>query len=391
MLQGGTYKMNKELIKLPMAAEKQTTSCCADEQSQECLEDTAQDAAGSHWVAGQLETAVGPVYQVSTTLSRADLLGSFKARWGVGRMTYTVPPGLYAVGQPDKTSPVLVSANYKLSFDYLRKELSGLNVWVLVLDTKGINVWCAAGKGSFGTDEVVKMVSAAGLSRLVSHRTLILPQLAAPGVSAHEVRRRCGFKVIYGPVRAADIPAFLKAGNKAEAAMRRTRFTLRDRLVLTPVELTALIKPAIGLVFYLFILNLASVLINNSPVGLLPLLNQTFSDFTPFFLALLVGAVLVPALLPYIPGRAFAWKGLVMGVLLAFGYTLLAASPGGWLQTTAYFLAIPAITAFLGMNFTGSTTYTSLSGVFKEMNVALPLIIISACLGLIALTAAYFV
>ncbi len=106
---------------------------------------------------------------------------------------------------------------------------------------------------------------------------------------------------------------------------------------------------------------------------------------------MLVGAVLVPALLPYIPGRALAWKGMVLGVLWAFGYTLLAASPGGWLQTTAYFLTIPAITAFLGMNFTGSTTYTSLSGVFKEMNVALPLIIISAGLGLVALTAAYFV
>ena len=268
--------MSKELIKLSMATDNLTTSCCGDEQSQVCLENTADNAVGAHWVTGHLETAIGPVCLVSTTLDRKDLLGSFKARWGVGRMTYTVPPGLYAVGQPDDTSPVLVSANYKLSFDYLRKELSGLNLWVLVLDTKGINVWCAAGKGSFGTDEVVKMVDAAGLSRLLSHRTLILPQLAAPGVSAHEVRRRCGFKVIYGPVGAADIPAFLKAGNKAKAAMRRPHFALRDRLVLTSVELTALIKPLIGLAIYLFILNLASVLLKNSPVGLPPLLNQTF-------------------------------------------------------------------------------------------------------------------
>lgn len=349
------------------------------------------DPAGEKWVTGQLETVIGPVFQVAAALDRKDLVGSLKTRCNLGRMNYRILPALYAVGKPDSNSPVLVSANYKLSFDSLRRELADLNLWILVIDTKGINVWCAAGKGSFGTAEVIRMVESSSLADLVSHRTLILPQLAAPGVAAHEVRRQCGFKVIYGPVRAADIPAFLAAGNKAEPAMRRTEFKLRDRLVLAPVEIAGMFKPLLILATVLFLLNLASLLLAGHPFLFMPLLAKTLADLLPFFIAALVGIVLVPALLPYIPGRALAWKGWVLGIIWASFYILLTAPAGGWLQISAYLLGIPAITAFLGMNFTGSTTYTSLSGVVKEMGIALPLIIASAAFGLIGLIAAYFV
>ena len=94
-------------------------------------------------------------------------------RWGIGRNHYQVTPGLYASGTPDADSPLLVSANYKLSFDCLRAALNGESAWLLVIDTKGINVWCAAGKGTFGTDEIVHRCQATRVSELVSHRQLI--------------------------------------------------------------------------------------------------------------------------------------------------------------------------------------------------------------------------
>ena len=122
--------------------------------------------------------------KVPTKLCRADRLGAFKARWGVGRMKYTIEPGLYAVGNPNPDSIVLVTANYKLSFDTLRKELGSLNAWIMVLDTKGINVWCSAGKGTFGTDEIVRRVQETRLGEVVAHRKLIVPQLGAPGKSS---------------------------------------------------------------------------------------------------------------------------------------------------------------------------------------------------------------
>jgi hypothetical protein len=45
------------------------------------------------------------------------------------------------------------------------------------------------------------------------------------------------------------------------------------------------------------------------------------------------------------------------------------------------FLLLPAISAFLALNFTGSSTYTSLSGVVREMKVAIPAILMAAGLG----------
>ena len=140
--------------------------------------------------------------QISSALVWADRWGTYKARWGIGRMNYKVDPGLYALGSPDDQSPVLVTANYKMSFDKLREALPGRDAWILVLDTRGINVWCAAGKGTFGTKELVGRIGSSGLAHIVSHRELILPQLAGPGVSAHLVKKSSGFKVIYGPIRA---------------------------------------------------------------------------------------------------------------------------------------------------------------------------------------------
>ncbi len=173
---------------------------------------------------------------LSSEMTWRDRLGTLRVRLGIGRMNYRVRPGLYALGRPTAEAPVLVSANFKLSVDHLRSAVRGLDAWILVLDTHGINVWCAAGKGLFGTDEVVRQVESVGLSARVSHRKLVLPQLAAPGVAAHEVKRRTGFRVVYGPVRAADIPAFLAARMTATDEMRQVRYGWRDRAILIPVE-----------------------------------------------------------------------------------------------------------------------------------------------------------
>ena len=108
-------------------------------------------------------------------------------------------------------------------------------------------------QGTFGTDELVGRISKTGLSGIVSHRELMLPQLGASGVSAHEVARQTGFSVIYGPVRAKDIKAFLDSGFKASKEMRTVKFTMWDRLVLTPVELVSAAKSSLMVFGVLFL------------------------------------------------------------------------------------------------------------------------------------------
>ena len=180
--------------------------------------------------------------RVSSELAFADRLGACKARWGIGRMNFMVPPGLYAIGNPAAADPVVVTANYKMSYDIVRRALAGRNVWLLVLETYGINVWCAAGKGTFGTGELVRRIASSRLAEVVSHRRLILPILGAPGVSAHEVARRSGFAVSYATIRATDLPEYLDNGMVTTPAMRELTFTLYERLVLIPVELVLALK-----------------------------------------------------------------------------------------------------------------------------------------------------
>jgi hypothetical protein len=330
-----------------------------------------------HWIERRIETPAGQIPVVRTRLSRQDILGKLKARFGIGRMNYKVKPGLYAIGKAGPDSPVLVSANYKLSFDSLRKELTGLNAWILVLDTKGINVWCAAGKGTFGTEELVHRIEVLELARVVFHRALILPQLGAPGVAAHEVTRHTHFKVIYGPVRAADIKGFLAAGMKATPEMRLVTFKLKDRFVLTAIELANPFK-------YLVIATAVLWLLSLFGLHLL-----SWKAWYPYLGAILIGGFVVPILLPWIPGRVFAWKGWLLGVVWAafvnIQQGLLPPTPASWERAVAHLLLLPAISAFLAMGFTGSSTYTSLSGVLKEMRYVVPAILASASIGIVFL------
>jgi len=335
------------------------------------------------FVAGSIQTTVGPVPQVLSSLVWVDRFGAFKARWGIGRMHYTVEPGLYALGMPDKQSPVFVTANYKMSFDKLREALPGRNAWIVVLDTQGINVWCASGKGTFGTRELVGRIKSSGLEQIVSHRELILPQLSGPGVAAHLVKKLSGFKVIYGPILAADLPAFLDHGLKATPEMRRKTFTTWERMVLIPMELIEALKAGLIIVLIFFLLaflgNSGGVWTNSLQHGLLAAM--------AILAAILAGAVLSPLLLPWLPGRAFSLKGFSLGALAVA--MLLVFVWNGWvkwvgrLEILAWVLLIPAASAYLAMNFTGASTYTSLSGVRKEMRWALPLQIGAGIVGMI--------
>jgi hypothetical protein len=283
-------------------------------------------------------------------------------------MGHRVQPGLYRLGIPTPDSPVFASANYTLSFDALRSALSGTDAYILVLDTKGINVWCAAGKGTFGTGELVEKIARTGLASVVRHRTLVLPQLGAPGISAHQVRRESGFRVEYGPVRARDLPEYLKT-RTATPDMRRVDFPFRDRIVLTPVEFVHAVVPTFAAAALLYLLA--------GPVAALAAVT-----------AVLAGTVLFPALLPFLPTRDFSTKGLFLGVLVALpfaGYSGTHAPLSPWANVLVAFiplLIIPVMTAYLALNFTGCTPYTSRTGVRTEIFRYIPVMVIIAGCGI---------
>jgi hypothetical protein len=304
-------------------------------------------------------TASPKIFHTSSSITFRDHWDHFLARIGWKRGEHRLEPGLYALGNPTPDSPVFVTANYSLSFDALRSSLKGVDGYILVLNTQGINVWCAAGKGTFSSDEIVNRVMSTGLSDLVHHRKLILPQLGAPGVAAHEVKQRTGFWVEYGPVRASDLPEYLKT-HKATAEMRRVEFPLRERLVLVPVEFVHVILPMLAAAVLMYFLG------------------GWISSLAAIVTAL-AGAVLFPLLLPWLPTHNFSTKGFFLGGLVALPFAasaFLRHPDWTWYrqagQALEFLLAMPAVTAFLALNFTGATTFTSRSGVKREMFAYIP-------------------
>lgn len=332
------------------------------------------------------DSACGPVPRVKTKLTGSDHLGTLFARLGIKRDHYIIAPGLYCVGNPDQDSPVLVTANYKLTFDSLRHELAGLDAWLLVLDTRGINVWCAAGKALFSTREVVDRVKQTMLNKVVTHSQLILPQLGATGVSAHRVKKASGFKVIWGPVRAHDIRRFIAADNRTEKSMRQVTFSIRERTVLIPVELSHLPKPSFWVLLAVFFLSgIGTSVFSLNAAGYRGLMAMA-----AYAGGILAGAVAAPILLPWIPGRAFALKGALTGVVVGLSVVLPFNSGLIWLETMALLLITVAISSYLAMNFTGSTPFTSPSGVEKEMRRAIPLQTGAVLIALVAWVSAPF-
>jgi hypothetical protein len=311
-------------------------------------------------------TEIKQITGIITSQQRNDHL---LARMGYRRMQHRVEPGLYSLGRPVPSSPVLVSSNYSLSFDLLRGSVKGLDCFILVLDTDGVNVWCAAGKGTFGTEELISRIGSTDLASVVSHRRVIVPQLGAPGIVAHEVEQRSGFTVVYGPVRAADLPRFLQEG-KATPEMRRVDFPLKDRAVLIPVELV-----------YATPMMLISALILFLVGGAVPALAAV--------VAVLTGTVLFPLLLPFLPTKDFSSKGLLLGVVAALPFSLYyaasaAPSVGGLLGLVIPPLLIAPIVGYMALNFTGCSTYTSRTGVKKEIFRWIPVMAIMMVAGTLA-------
>lgn len=289
-----------------------------------------------------------------------DLMGNIGVRVNYKRDNYKVPPGLYKIGKPTDSSEVIVTCNYKLTVDVVRSTVKQ-DYWLLIIDTEGVNVWCAAGKGKFGTAEVIYSVLKHQLDQKVSHKRIILPQLSGPGIQSHIIKDKTGFNVKFGPVHVKDLDAYVEGGLTCDETMRQVTFTLKERIAVMPLEWVATGK--------LLIITWLLVL-------LLPVLDM--NHFWLMLFSSLIGTVFVPIILPWRPFKMFYMNGLVCGVIMSalfisyVGYDLLMV---GWaiLGTT--------LAGYQALNFTGSTTFTSLSGVKKEMEKAIPVLLTLVGIG----------
>jgi hypothetical protein len=209
-----------------------------------------------------------------------------------------VRPGLYALGSPTSDSPVLVTGNFDLTVRRLVKAIEGrVNAWILVVDSAGINVWCASGGGFLTAEKVIGALKASGLAGVVSHKDLILPQLAACGVDGWTIRKSTGWHVAWGPVRADDIPAYLDAGGRASEEMRLVTFPLLNRL-----EMLSTVLSFYGLLI------------------LLPILIFWRGIFWPVTLAMVGTGLFYAITQPYLPGKDGLVKSIPLTIIVLLGF-----------------------------------------------------------------------
>ncbi|MFQ5835809.1 MAG: HgcAB-like fusion protein, partial [bacterium] len=138
--------------------------------------------------------------------------------------------GLIKIGHPDSSSPVFLTCNYHLTVERVKRALKGIDCYLLVANSRGINVWCAATGGHFTNHDVISVLKTSGIEELVDHRNVILPQLAATGIETKTVQRKTGWKIIWGPVYAKDIPAFIESKFRKTPEMREVEFPWAKRI-----------------------------------------------------------------------------------------------------------------------------------------------------------------
>ncbi|MFX1438540.1 MAG: methyltransferase domain-containing protein, partial [Promethearchaeota archaeon] len=225
-----------------------------------------------------------------------------------------IEPGIYRSGNPDEKSPIIVTANYIYTYIKVMRALKGINAWVLCVDSKGINVWCAARGDNFGNKQLIEAVEATGISEITTRKTLILPQLSAGGVAAPIISSESPnfpFNILYGPVWAKFLPQYLKERpSKKPDKWKLANFTISHRLRAFITHTTFLLRkifllPTIGLLFLIFGLSLFN-----------PLWISKFWRIGEIWLWIILTNALIAFFFPLTNfTRCFIKKGLVYGVL----------------------------------------------------------------------------
>ena len=275
-----------------------------------------------------------------------------------------IEPGIYKSGNPTQESPIIVTANYDYTYIRVMRDLKGIDAWVLAVDSRGINVWCAARGNNFGNDQLIEAVKATGIREISSKKFLIMPQLSAGGVSMPKLYEKSvefPFKIRYGPVWSKDLPEYLETRQKTKK-MRLAKFTIKHRM-----------KAGVGHTSFLE----RKIFLKFAIIPLVILIALGIFDTTWIPKLLVIGEVLLSVavinifIAVFIPittfTRRFVIKGYILGALGAIIQSILTLIIH---QSIIYIVFTFTFYYWVGffstMSFSGSTMATSPSEIQNE-------------------------
>jgi hypothetical protein len=262
---------------------------------------------------------------------------------------FAVKPGLYYVWQRDENAPIIVTANNYLTVFLLVRRIGKRNVRLLVIDTRGINVWCAAGKGQFSSSEIIDKATYFGLINRENKKTFILPKFSLAGVNLAELRNN-GIHPIIGPLYAKDVPSFLDQGTYENRVDDIVKFGLKSR------AFTAL--PTAVQFFYYF-LGIYVISLGTLTTGVIWIATGL--------------AFVYPLLFPLLPGKFFAIKGVFMALSISiFALLVTNFDLANQLSLTVFLFAT---SIFISLSYTGNSAVSNYSSVRKETARFLPVVV----------------
>ena len=122
-----------------------------------------------------------------------------------------VEPKVYAIGEPDRNSPVFCTTNFSLTYFIVSGEIenSGISAWLVIPECEGYSVLTAWAAGKFSGSVIAKFVKSVGLEEMVDTRRIVIPGYVAQ-ISGDLEENLPGWKVLVGPQEAADLDSFIK-------------------------------------------------------------------------------------------------------------------------------------------------------------------------------------
>jgi len=252
---------------------------------------------------------------------------------------FSTKTGLRTIGNPGRDAPVFVTCNFDLTVRRVIKALDGMDCYLLVAPSHGINVWCAAGGGMFNAHSVTSVVKTSRIADKVDHRTLILPQFSAPGIDVARVEAETGWRCKFGPAYAVDIPDYVAANFKKTDDMRRAKFPLSERL-----EMAVLWA---GMLSVVAVIPVAIFSLGSLP-GVLTLI-WAFSLFVFVF---------YEPLMRYVPGPVGNVKVFLLGLVGVVGVVVWGLVIGNWEtgKIVGWSLGTLAVSLVLGFDLDGSSS-----------------------------------
>jgi NAD-dependent dihydropyrimidine dehydrogenase PreA subunit len=236
------------------------------------------------------------------------LFFSYFFRW----TGFSIEPTLIKVGNPTSNSPVLLTCNFILTVKRVLSAIKDLDCYLLIAPSKGINVWCGACGDDFQTDSVLSIIKTSGINNLVSHRTLILPQLSAPGIDPVVIQKKTGWNAIFGPVYAIDIPNFISNNYEKLESQKVVRFPISRRAEMATLYFSILIV-LISIIYWIVAIFL--------PILSLILYLETVS----ILVITIYGTMLILPSVPIKSGKMKVWiyEGFILLGILFFNLFII--------------------------------------------------------------------